>query len=87
MTGAPSACMTSNFRSARSEVLAEDRIGRTLEVPERLVKLAAQAQVRRNRGNVGRRRIEVDEIVLEQLVAIEACGGDSFELLTQRSTH
>ena len=84
---APSACITSNLRSARSRLRRNAASGDAFEIAERLVELAGEPEIGGHGAHVGRRAVVVDEIVLEQLEAVEARGGDGLELFPQRAAH
>ena len=57
------------------------RLGQALEVAERLEQRDREAGVARHPADVARRAVEGEEVVLENLDAVEARGGDRRELL------
>ena len=63
----------------------EQRLRHALEVPEGLVEIDAQAQVVGALAQFPRAAGEVQEVVLEELDAVEAGGRDGLQLLLQRS--
>ena len=69
------------------EVALEHRVGRALEVAKRLIQVALEPEVRRDGADLRRRAVEIDEVRLEQLEAVEARGSDRLELLPQRAAH
>ena len=69
------------------QALAEFGLGHALEIAERLVQVDAEAEIGGHRAKLGGAAVEVDEVVLEQLDAVEARGGDRLELLPQGAAH
>ena len=69
------------------EAAPERGIGRAFEIAERLVELAGEPQIGGDAANGGRRAVVIGEVVLEKLIAVEARGGDRFELFPQRPAH
>jgi len=67
------------------EILRHARARRRLEVAERLEQQDAQAQVGRDALHVTRRAIEIKQVVLEDLHAIEAGRRNRIQLLHQRA--
>jgi hypothetical protein len=67
------------------EAALELDVRHAFEVAERLVQVDGEAQVGRDRPQLGRRAVEVDEVGLEQLDAVEARGGNGFQLVAQRA--
>ena len=67
------------------QAAAELRLGHAFEIAERLVEVDRQAQVGREAAQLDGRALEVDEVALEQLDAVEARCGDRLELLAQRA--
>jgi hypothetical protein len=65
------------------QAAAELRLGHALEVAERLVQVDRQAQVGDDAAQLGGRALEVDEVGLEQLDAVEARGRNGFEFLAK----
>ena len=69
------------------EVALEDGVRRSLEVAKRLVQLARETEIGGDCTSVGRRAVEVDEVRLEDLEAVEARRRDRLQLLPQRAAH
>ena len=84
MRSVPSACITSNLRLIRSRLRAS-WAALTLEVAKRLEQHDVEAEIGGHAPDVGRRSIEVDEVVFEDFDAVEACGLDGGEFLGERA--
>jgi hypothetical protein len=61
----------------------ELRLGHAFEIAKRLVEVDRQAEVGGDAAQLGGRALEVDEVGLEQLDAVEPGGRDGFELLAK----
>ena len=79
----PSSCITSNLRSARGEGARALSAGHAFEIAERLEGDDVEAEIGAHLADVGGRAVEGQEIVLENLDAVEPGGGDGLELLAQ----
>ncbi len=69
------------------EAALEHRVRRPFEVAKRLVQLARETEIGGHCADLGRRAVEVDEVGLEELEAVEARRRDRFELLPQGAAH
>jgi hypothetical protein len=73
------------LRLGAIEVLRHARARRRLEVAERLEQQDAQAEVGRDAPHFGGRAVEIHQVVLEDLDAVEPRGRDRGELFHQRA--
>ena len=69
------------------ETAPEGGVRRPFEIPERLVEFAGQSEVGGHGTSGGRRAVEMNEVILEELVPVEARRRDGFELLAQGPAH
>ena len=78
-----SSCIRSNLRSARGKTGRAAR-RHAFEIAERLERNGLQAQAFDDAPHIRGRSIKRQQVVFENLDALETGGGDSFELLVQR---
>jgi hypothetical protein len=71
------------LRSARRNACAL-RLRHALEIPERLQRTNAEAEIAAELGDIARRAIKAGEIVLEDFHRIETGRGDGPQLLLER---
>ena len=79
----PSSCMTSNLRSARAKARSRWPAGMPSKSRNGCRVTMSRPSSPAGVADVGRRAVERDEIVLEDLHRVEFGGGDGFELLAQ----
>ena len=81
----PSSCHGVELALGALEDALAALVRHALEIAERLEGDDLEAEIAGHAPHVGRRAVERQQVVLEQLDALEACGGDRLELLVQHA--
>ena len=76
-------CIRSNLRFARSTLLREPLRAHALEIAKRLEQVDRKAEVFAHAAHVGGGAVEIEQIVLENLDAVEARRADRVQLLDE----
>ena len=84
---APSSCIRSSFRAARSKLRRADRLGHRLEVAQRLQRDDLKPEIGGHRTRVARLAAEEGQIVLEDFDGAKAGPGRGGEFRLQRAAH